>query len=202
MKKKVRQLINNNMIYKDTEQLSNIYAGISKQAIPSQDQLVQQAPVLSRTDLSKDQDDIANIYANLITEAKEPCCPCTIGKKCTKKGCECTACKKSLKESQILEAKKEAPKKGAKPDYLDVDEDGDDKESMKKALKDKAMKESSKFKNLFMSIINEAEVCGCSIKKGSQYNCVMKDGTKKVLKGESVLMMKDKLKSVKAAHQE
>jgi hypothetical protein len=149
----------------------------------------------------RDTEQLSDIYAKMLTEAKEPCCPCTIGKKCTKKGCDCNACKKSLRESQILEAKKEAAKKGAKPDYLDVDEDGDKKESMKKALKDKAMKESSNFKNLFMSIISEAEVCGCPIKKGSQYNCVMKDGTKKVLKGESVLMMKDKLKSVKAAHQ-
>lgn len=184
------------MIFKDTEALSNIYANITKQANPSKDQLVQQAPMLNRTDLSKDQDLIAEAYANMLTEAKEPCCPCTVGKKCTKKGCECTACKKSLKESQILEAKKKA----AKPDYLDADEDGDKKESMKKALKDKAMKESSKFRNLFMSIINEAEVCGCPISKGAQYHCVTKDGEKKVLKGESVLMMKDKLKSVKAAH--
>ena len=188
------------MIFNDNEQLSNIYSNITKQATPSKDQLVQQAPVLSRTDLSKDQDLIAEAYAGMLTEAKEPCCPCTIGKKCTKKGCGCTACKKSLKESQILEAKKQAPKKGAKPDYMDVDEDGDKKEPMKKALKDKA-NESSKFKTLFMSIINEAEVCGCSVSKGAQYNCVMKDGTKKTLKGESVLMMKDKLKSVKAAHQ-
>jgi hypothetical protein len=190
------------MIFNDAEQLSNIYSNISKQATPSADQLVEHAPLLSRTDLSKDQDKLADIYANLITEAKEPCCPCTVGKKCKKDRCACTACKKSLKESQILEAKKQAPKKGAKPDYMDVDEDGDKKEPMKKALKDKAMKESSRFKSLFMSIINEAEVCGCPIKKGSQYHCVMKDGTKKVLKGESVLMMKDKLKSVKAAHQE
>lgn len=147
----------------------------------------------------KDTEQLSNIYAKMLTEAKEPCCPCTVGKKCTKKGCECTACKKSLKESQLLEAKKKA--KAAKPDYLDADGDGDKKESMKKAFKDKAMKESSKFKSLFMSIINEAEVCGCPIKKGAQYHCVTKDGEKKVLKGESVLMMKDKLKSVKAAHE-
>lgn len=156
----------------------------------------------------KDTEQLSNIYAKMLTEAKEPCCPCTVGKKCTKKGCDCTACKKSLKESQLLEAKKKA--KAAKPDYLDADGDGDKKESMKKAFKDKAMKESSKFKSLFMSIINEAEVCGCPIKKGAQYHCVMTDGTKKTLSGESVLNIhknKDdekatmKFKSVKAAHE-
>ena len=39
------------------------------------------------------------------------------------------------------ESIEEAKKKG-KPDYLDFDKDGDKKEPMKKALKDKAMKES------------------------------------------------------------
>ena len=150
------------MIFKDTELLSNLYAGIVKQ--------------------------------EFLSEAKkeETCCPCTQGKKCTKKGCECNACVKSLNEA------KKANK--GKPDHIDVDKDGDKKESMKKALKDKAMKESSKFKDLFMTIINEEKVCGCTINKGAQYNCTTKDGDKKVLKGESVIMMKDKLKSVKPAH--
>lgn len=188
------------MIFKDSEALSNIYSNISKQATPSAEQLVQQAPLLSRTDLSKDQDNLANIYASIITEGKEPCCPCTIGKKCTKKDCQCSACKKALKESRILEAKKEAPKKGAKPDYMDVDDDGDQKESMKKALKDKAMKESSKFKSLFMSIINEAD-----IPEGAQFKCTyMFEGEKKTqtLSRESVKKMKRnpkfKFSSIKA----
>lgn len=179
------------MIFKDSEALSNIYANITKQAVPSADQLVESAPLKSRTDLSKDQSLLAEAYAS-IQEAGAPC-PCTQGKKCTKKDCSCTKCKKSLEESK--------KKSNAKPDYLDVDDDGDEKESMKKALKDKAMKESSKFKSLFMRIINEEKVCGCAINKGAQYNCVTKDGEEKVLKGESVIMMKDKLKSVKAAHQ-
>ena len=154
----------------------------------------------------KDSEQLSNIYANMLTEAKEPCCPCTIGKKCTKERCECTACKKSLKESQLLEAKKKAKK---------PDDDGDgvpnwaDKKPGKDDKKNKAMKESSMFKKLFMSIINEAEVCGCPIKKGAQYDCVMKDGTKRTLSGDSVLKIdknKDdekatmKFKSVKAAH--
>ena len=37
----------------------------------------------------------------------------------------------------------EEAKKKEKPDYLDFDKDGDKKEPMKKALKDKAMKESA-----------------------------------------------------------
>ena len=145
----------------------------------------------------KDTELLTNLYTGIakqqfLNEAKEEaCCPCTQGKKCTKKGCDCKACEKSLNEA------KKAGK--GKPDYLDMDGDGDKKEPMKKALKDKAMKESSKFKNLFVSVINEEKVCGCTINKGAQYNCVTKDGDEKALKGESVIMMKDKLKSVKPA---
>ena len=160
MKKKVRQLINKYMIFKDTELLSNLYAGIVKQ--------------------------------QLLNEAKEPCCPCTEGKKCTKKGCNCKACVKSLNEAK--KAKKD------KPDYLDVDKDGNKKESMKKALKDKPMKESSSFKELYNQVMTEAVVCGTKVNSQHQYNCVTKDGEEKVLKGESVVMMKDKLRSVKPAH--
>lgn len=107
-----------------------------------------------------------------------------------------------LNESKTPEPIEEKKKSKGKPDYLDVDGDGNKKEPMKKALKDKEkMKESSRFKSLFMSILSEETVCGCNVKKGAQYNCVTKDGESKVLKGESVIMMKDKLKSVKAAHQ-
>ncbi len=41
-------------------------------------------------------------------------------------------------QTVLLEAKK--AKKKAKPDFLDMDKDGDKKESMKKALKDKEKK--------------------------------------------------------------
>ena len=45
--------------------------------------------------------------------------------------------KKALKDKKVDEAK-------AKPDFLDVDKDGDKEEPMKKALKDKeAVKESA-----------------------------------------------------------
>jgi len=58
-------------------------------------------------------------------------------------------------------------KKKPKPDYLDVDKDGNKKESMKKALKDKEKKPSTKkdlkhmkeeissFKQLFQQVISE-----------------------------------------------
>lgn len=47
----------------------------------------------------KDRQTLQDAY-QLIFEGKQPPCPCTMGKKCTKKGCECKACCKSLKESQ------------------------------------------------------------------------------------------------------
>ena len=146
----------------------------------------------------KDQEILTNLYeALLLTEAKkkEPPCPCTVGKKCTNKNCKCKACC-----SQSLDEAKKAKKKG-KPDYLDVDKDGDKKESMKKALKDKAMKESSNFKELFLSVINEETCCGTKIFPSRQYVCTF-DGQKgKVLKGESVLKNKSKITSCKPAHQ-
>lgn len=41
----------------------------------------------------------------LVIESKGAPCPCTMGKKCTKKDCECKACKKALKESHDEEHK-------------------------------------------------------------------------------------------------
>ena len=149
------------MIFKDTELLSNLYAGIVKQ--------------------------------QLLNEAKEPCCPCTEGKKCTKKGCDCKACVKSLNEAKKA-------KKG-KPDYLDVDKDGNKKESMKKALKDKPMKESSNFKELYNQVMTEAVVCGTKVHPSRQYTCTF-DGKKgKILSGDSVLKNKEKITSCKPAHE-
>jgi len=147
-----------------------------------------------------DQEQLSNIYAGMLTEAKEPPCPCTMGKKCIKKDCQCSKCKDSLKESRIQEAKKKP-----KPDYLDVDGDGDTKEPMKKALKDKqkkGMKESSNFKDLFNRVISEAKVCGCSITKGAQYICNFNGKPGKYLSGDSVLKNKDKITSVKPVPRE
>jgi hypothetical protein len=45
--------------------------------------------------------------------------------------------------------------KKAKPDYIDIDGDGDKEESMKKAAKDKAKKNESMFDDLIADILNE-----------------------------------------------
>jgi hypothetical protein len=194
MKKNIRQQINKYMIFKDTELLSNLYAGITKQVTPSQDQLVEQAPILSKTELSGDQKMLAEAY-EAMTNSGYKKCAC----KHAAKGCDCNGCEEcKCNREKIDEAKK--AKKNSKPDYLDVDKDGNKKEPMKKALKDKAMKESSSFKELFNRVMTEAVVCGTKVNSQHQYNCVTKEGEEKVLKGESVVMMKDKLKSVKPAH--
>lgn len=77
-----------------------------------------------------------------------------------------------------------------------------DNESLDKAAK-KTMKEGLSFKDLYNAVMTESKkqevVCGTKINPQFQYKCTMKDGTEKTLKGESVLGMKDKLKSVKAA---
>ena len=46
-----------------------------------------------------------------------------------------------LGEKKKHKSEKKKHKKGAKPDFLDLDGDGDEEESMKKASKDKEMKE-------------------------------------------------------------
>lgn len=245
------------MVFKDTQTLSGLYEGITKKAEPSKDQLIEQAPILSNTALSKDQDMLLEAY-NVITNkgAKEVYC------KYAAKGCDCDGCEECKDNQEPIE---EAKKKD-KPDYMDVDKDGDKKESMKKALNDKKkhqMKEQySSFKNLYDRVISEKKreydlkgafhdesesnpqlkkdreklekmrkersktkpyslkkeglsfkslynsvmieskqevVCGTKINPSFQYNCVMKDGTKKVLKGESVLGLRDKLKTVSKA---
>lgn len=87
----------------------------------------------------KDEQLLIEAY-KAIFEKNEACgCP----KDCDRKKCE---------EEKIEEAIK--AKKG-KPDYLDVDEDGDKNEPFKKALKDKSLKEGSlTFKELYKTIIN------------------------------------------------
>jgi hypothetical protein len=107
-------------------------------------------------------------------------------------------------------------KEGSKPDYLDVDKDGNKKEPMKDALKhakcskckttgkpcsckdshDKPMKEGLRFMDLCKSVLGEAK-----INKEEQYDCEMEDGSKKKLKGESLMALKKagKVKSFKPA---
>jgi hypothetical protein len=141
------------MVFKDTQTLSGLYEGITKKVEPSKDQLIEQAPILSNTALSKDQDMLAEAY-NVITNkgAKELHC------KHAAKGCDCTGCEECKDNQETIE---EAKKK-AKPDYMDVDKDGNKKESMKKAVADKSKKkpdflkkEGLTFKDLFSRVISE-----------------------------------------------
>jgi hypothetical protein len=60
--------------------------------------------------------------------------------------------KKSKDTVKKMVAKKQA-KKGSKPDFLDMDKDGNKKESMKKAIKDKKNKKIVKENTLIANFI-------------------------------------------------
>ena len=114
------------MAFKDNDLLANLYSNITKTVEPSEDQLTIQAPTLSNTDLSKDQDYLYEAYKSV---TKHACSHAA-------KGCDCDCCKECKgNQEPIGEAKK-----SGKPDYMDVDKDGNKKEPMKKALKDKGKK--------------------------------------------------------------
>ena len=95
----------------------------------------------------------AEMLAEAYTAVLEKKCTC----KHAAKGCKCNNCK-DCKCNQKKKSLKEAAKE--KPDYLDVDEDDNKEESMKKALSDKAKKkeikeESSSFADLYRQIMEE-----------------------------------------------
>lgn len=160
----------------------------------------------------KDTELLTNLYEGItnkqLNEAKH-LCDCK--GKC--KDCETKMDLKKAGKKAIEEAKK-----AKKPDYLDVDEDGDEKEPLKKALKDKAMKEGLlTFKDRYNVIMSEQSNTYETDKKiwslrkqvnpEAQYFVHYKDGTKsKPLKGESVLMtLKSKvhdIESIEPAHKE
>ena len=184
------------MVFNNNETLANLYEGITKQVNPSAEQFTRQAPTLNRFELSKDQDLLTEAYAS-------------VNKKCTcmhaAKGCDCGGCN----ECQNNQEKIEEAKKSKKPAFLfkkEKEEEDSKKTGKKKAFpfNKKGMEEGLNFKDMFNSIMNESSkqevVCGTKINSEAQYNCVTKDGKEKTLKGESVVNMKDKLKSVKAAH--
>jgi hypothetical protein len=90
--------------------------------------------------------------AYFLMEKKHVCHPAAKGCKCD----GCKECKANSKKKAVKEAKED------KPDYLDADEDGDKKESMKKALSDKGKKKEEKvkeslssFKDLFRQVMAE-----------------------------------------------
>ena len=77
--------------------------------------------------MNKDADLIAEAYQKVL-EGTEHC-------KYAKEGCDCDKCDECKENQTVDEAKK-----AAKPDYIDIDKDGDKKESMKKAAHDKKKK--------------------------------------------------------------
>lgn len=85
----------------------------------------------------------------VIIESQTPPCPCTVGEKCTKKGCDCPACLDSLKES-----------KNTKPKWLEkaqIKKEEEQGQLVSKKEKQKVdMKEDYKFESLYNSIMNEA----------------------------------------------
>lgn len=187
------------MVFKDTESLASLYAGITKQVEPSKEQLVRQAPLLSNTGLSRDMDSLAEAYEVMTNSGPKKCACKHAAKGCDCGGCdECKANQQPVEESKkkLSPAQKKIAQAAPPPDEIT----GADFKAL--AKKKKEMKESSNFKSLYHSVMNEAQetVCGTKINPGAQYNCTMEDGSEKVLKGESVLKMKSKCKSVKPAH--
>jgi hypothetical protein len=73
--------------------------------------------------MNKDAELLAEAYQKVLKEAKH----C----KAAEDGCECNKCEECEDNQTVKEAK------NAKPDYLDMDKDGDKDEPMKKAVKDK-----------------------------------------------------------------
>jgi len=92
--------------------------------------------------MNKDAELLAEAYTKVI-EGIMHC-------KSAKEGCDCDKCEECESNQTVDEAKK------AKPDFLDVDKDGDKKESMKKALKDKKKsvhKENAEMANAYQTIL-------------------------------------------------
>lgn len=76
--------------------------------------------------MNKDADLLAEAYQKVL-KGTEHC-------KSAKEGCDCDKCNECEANQTVDEAK------GSKPDYIDIDKDGDKKESMKKAVQDKKKK--------------------------------------------------------------
>lgn len=76
--------------------------------------------------MNKDADLLAEAYQKVLEEAMH----C----KYAKEGCDCDKCEECKDNQKVEEAK------SAKPDYIDIDKDGDKEESMKKAAVDKKKK--------------------------------------------------------------
>lgn len=80
--------------------------------------------------MNKDVDLLAEAYQKVL-EGTEHC-------KAAMNGCDCDKCKECEANQKVEEAK------SAKPDYIDLDKDGDKEETMKKAAADKKKKSMHK----------------------------------------------------------
>jgi len=97
--------------------------------------------------MNKDVDLIAEAYQKVL-EGTEHC-------KWAKEGCDCDGCKECKDNQAVEEAK------NAKPDYIDIDKDGDKKESMKKAVADKKKsvhKENAEMANAYETILEFRQI--------------------------------------------
>jgi hypothetical protein len=97
--------------------------------------------------MNKDADLIAEAYQKVL-EGTEHC-------KWAKEGCDCDGCEECKENQTVDEAKH------AKPDYIDIDKDGDKKESMKKAAKDKKKsmhKENAEMADAYETILEFRQI--------------------------------------------
>ena len=97
--------------------------------------------------MNKDADLIAEAYQKVL-EGTEHC-------KWAKEGCDCDGCEECKENQTVDEAKH------AKPDYIDIDKDGDKKESMKKAAHDKKKsmhKENAEMADAYETILEFRQI--------------------------------------------
>jgi hypothetical protein len=97
-----------------------------------------------------------NKDANLLAEAYQKVLEEAMHCKAAKDGCDCDKCEECENNQTVDEAK------NAKPDYLDIDKDGDKEESMKKAVADKKKKsvhkENAEMANAYETILEFKQI--------------------------------------------
>jgi hypothetical protein len=96
-----------------------------------------------------------NKDANLIAEAYQKVLEEAMHCKAAKNGCDCDKCEECEDNQTVHEAK------SSKPDYIDIDKDGDKKESMKKAAKDKKKsmhKENAEMASAYETILEFRQI--------------------------------------------
>jgi hypothetical protein len=98
--------------------------------------------------MNKDANLLAEAYQKVLEEAKH--CKSAL------KGCDCDKCDECEANQTVDEAKH------AKPDYIDIDKDGDKEESMKKAVADKKKKsvhkENAEMADVYQTILEFKQI--------------------------------------------